>query len=349
MTGVGEGMSFQEKWQKTGVMKMGLFDGFVTSWKLSEAAVIVQGLLERQPGAQTIKEGPARFAHTLVQSEFDGNQDLYSGNKGGRPSKYVLAACSLRGGVESNAEDKLIRCTLLLCLGNLMMYIAGNASKEKFSLNDMRLLDDISLYIEAQFRQQANVEKSNDYGASDGRDNNQDECLVGDGAGDELMESNSQKSSQLSVCDMWCGFEGEFKEVSEAARSISLAYEASVGVKRNGDVFMLDISDDLKNRMYSDFCEMNKEDNEYNNFYEDEIDSDSECNYGDLVGSYAGCHDEDGSDIGFYQSEIFDAMSENSGWEEGYDYIAPPREFDINSLSVGLYEQDDPDLDDEDA
>lgn len=75
---------------------MGLFSGVKDTYKKSEAAVVVQNLIE-----ENVRDGwmesnnPAQLANILVGRAWDAMPDVFSGKFGQRPHKISVAAIAL--------------------------------------------------------------------------------------------------------------------------------------------------------------------------------------------------------------------------------------------------------------
>lgn len=119
---------------------MGLFGGIKDTYRKSEAAVVVQNLLETQVNSGLFEMDPARFANKLVQVTWDSKPEIFNGKLGQRPDKVTTAAMSLLTGITLMGKDDLNRNALMLCLGNLLAEIERNASLYSFNKIDEKLL-----------------------------------------------------------------------------------------------------------------------------------------------------------------------------------------------------------------
>lgn len=74
---------------------MGLFSGIKNTFKQSEAAVVVQSLLEHQASLGLYDGDPVRHATQIIDSVWRAKPDILNGNFGHRPHKISFAAFAL--------------------------------------------------------------------------------------------------------------------------------------------------------------------------------------------------------------------------------------------------------------
>lgn len=119
---------------------MGLFSGIKNTYKKSEAAVIVQNLLEELKQNGLFDSDPAIVANKLVEAAWETRPDVFSGKYGERPHKLSLAAYSLANAIDKLDRDSRTRATLQIPFGQLMREIVRNAKSYPFNEVDHILL-----------------------------------------------------------------------------------------------------------------------------------------------------------------------------------------------------------------
>lgn len=105
---------------------MGLFSGIKDNYKKSEAAVVVQKLLEIQANAGMLSLPPAGLATKLVDAVWSERPAVFGGKYGQRPFKMSVAATALANGVLMFEDEMTTRNALLLSLGNIFSEIEVN-------------------------------------------------------------------------------------------------------------------------------------------------------------------------------------------------------------------------------
>ena len=120
---------------------MGLFSGIKDTYKKSEAAVVVQNLLEIQVKIGCFSHDPAVFANTLIQSVWDEKPDIFSGKFGQRPHKLAVAAIALSRALSTARQDDPHRMALLASLGKVLSESHKNAGFYPFNNIDLTLLE----------------------------------------------------------------------------------------------------------------------------------------------------------------------------------------------------------------
>ena len=120
---------------------MGIFRGIKSTYKKSEAAVVVQNLLEQQVSTGLFELSPASTANKLVGGIWDQMPDVYDGKFGQRPHKITVAASALAYGVSITEEGDQDRTALILCLGNVLMELEKNGRFYTLSNLDHELIE----------------------------------------------------------------------------------------------------------------------------------------------------------------------------------------------------------------
>lgn len=119
----------------------GFFGGVKSTFKKSEAAVVVQNLLEHQARAGFFSSDPAQVSNKLVEAVWSQRPDMFEGAFGQRPHKISVAAAALANGVFNLSEDNPRRVGLALALGNLLSEVELNGKLYPFNGIDYELLD----------------------------------------------------------------------------------------------------------------------------------------------------------------------------------------------------------------
>lgn len=119
---------------------MGLLRAITSVFKKTEAAVVVQKLLEHQAAARTFYDNPASYANALITAVWHQSPDIFEGKFGQRPHKLSVAAAALANGVRTLTEIEPNRQALILSLGNLLSELEVNAGFYKLNSMDHRLL-----------------------------------------------------------------------------------------------------------------------------------------------------------------------------------------------------------------
>lgn len=129
---------------------MGLFSGFKNTLKKSEAAVVVQNLLQIQFDAGVFDRDPASFATALVDAAWSDKPDIFNGNFGQRPFKISVAAVAIGMGIPQYRKDDTIRNALILSLGNIFNELEANGKLYPLnSIDDQLLNAAMAIFTEA--------------------------------------------------------------------------------------------------------------------------------------------------------------------------------------------------------
>lgn len=118
-----------------------MISGILTNFRLSQAAAIVQNLLELHGTGTEIQGTEAQVATKLVARAFDEQPKLFGGKQGRRPHKLATAATALGLGAKRMTDHPASQQVLTLALGTLLLEIAGKPEKYAFSGNDHLLFD----------------------------------------------------------------------------------------------------------------------------------------------------------------------------------------------------------------
>lgn len=119
---------------------MGLFKGIKNNYKKSEAAVVVQNLLEIQSKNGMFDLDPAATATRLVELVWTSSPHLFDGRFGQRPHKLSVAAAAFANGIDVLDANSLNRHIFALCLGTILNELEVNGKLYPFSSLDRELL-----------------------------------------------------------------------------------------------------------------------------------------------------------------------------------------------------------------
>ena len=117
---------------------MGLFGGIKSNYKKSEAAVVVQNLLERY---ELFDLNPASMANKLVAALWEEKPDIFNGKFGQRPHKLTVAAAALANGIHLFEKSDLNRSVLALSLGAILSDLEINGRLYPLNSIDHQLLE----------------------------------------------------------------------------------------------------------------------------------------------------------------------------------------------------------------
>jgi len=127
---------------------LGLFSGLKSNYKKSEAAVVVQKLLESQANLGFFSKDPAFTANTLVAAAWDYKPDIFDGKFGQRPHKISVAAYAIANGIPTHASNRETQLALFISLGNILSELETNGRLYQFNNTDQYLLESAtSIYM----------------------------------------------------------------------------------------------------------------------------------------------------------------------------------------------------------
>lgn len=139
---------------------MGLFGAVKSTWKKSEAATVVQNLLEQQAQHGFFTSDPAKTATLLVAKVWDHKPDVFNGKFGQRPHKLSVAAIALSFAIDNLSPQYDDYAALIIALGNLLQELETNGSLYPLNSIDNELLKGaIQTFIEVSNSQEAESEE----------------------------------------------------------------------------------------------------------------------------------------------------------------------------------------------
>lgn len=131
---------------------MGFFSGIKNTYKKSEAAVVVQNLLEQQTRAGLFDLDPANTATQFVEHAWTQDPDIFNGKFGQRPHKITVAAFALANIIARfNGNEYTNRnAALVLSLGNILSELEVNGRLYPLNSLDHHLIENsVSIYSQA--------------------------------------------------------------------------------------------------------------------------------------------------------------------------------------------------------
>lgn len=120
---------------------MGLFKSMKNTFKQSEAAVVVQNLLERQHYNGMFNADAAKTATALVAAVWEQKPSLFDGSFGQRPHKLAVAAAALANGVFNLDDSNGNRAGVGMALGELLAEVDTNGHLYGLNSIDRELLE----------------------------------------------------------------------------------------------------------------------------------------------------------------------------------------------------------------
>lgn len=132
---------------------MGLFDGVRNTWRKSEAAVVLQNLLEIQVQNGLSDLDPAMTANKLIGFVWDSKPDIFNGKFGQRPHKISVAAAALVQGLHEYPAGNPEHTPIGLALGMLLREVAVNGKLYPLnSLDETILKVAVAAYMQSAER-----------------------------------------------------------------------------------------------------------------------------------------------------------------------------------------------------
>ena len=120
---------------------MGLFSGIKNTFKKSEAAVVIQNMLEELKHMGLFDSDPAKVANKMVEAAWDSRPEVFNGTHGERPHKLALAAYSFAYTINKLDRDSQTRATLQIPFGKLMLELLKNGKAYPFNELDTILIE----------------------------------------------------------------------------------------------------------------------------------------------------------------------------------------------------------------
>jgi UDP-glucose 6-dehydrogenase len=118
---------------------MGLFGSIKDTFRKSEAAVVVQNLLEHQARVGLFDQNSAAFANAIIEAVWQSKPDIFSGKFGQRPHKIATAAIALASASARLTDEN--RMAVLISLGNVLSEVERNGPLYPFNSMDAHLFE----------------------------------------------------------------------------------------------------------------------------------------------------------------------------------------------------------------
>lgn len=120
---------------------MGLLGLVTTRYRMSQAAVVIQKLLELQARQGFLEGNPASLANELVHKVWTHRPDVFDGTYGHRPHKLASAALALANGLVVHRDNYFLKNSLLISLAEILKEVDINRRAYVFSSLDTQLLE----------------------------------------------------------------------------------------------------------------------------------------------------------------------------------------------------------------
>ena len=119
-----------------------MFRAIKDTYAKSEAAVVVQNLLEIQVKKGFFDQEPKRSANDLVEIVWYKSPDLFDGRFGQRPNKVSLAAAAFENAMRVLGIENANAQVFAICLGNIIQEISVNGYRYPLNSLDEKILSD---------------------------------------------------------------------------------------------------------------------------------------------------------------------------------------------------------------
>lgn len=121
---------------------MGFFKAVKDNFKKSQAAVVVQNLLEIQKKSILFDDDPAKTANKLIGTAWDEYPYYFDGRFGQRPHKVSVAAFAFSNEISKLGFMAHNKSTYVICLGNILSEIEVNGRLYPFNSLDQELFEE---------------------------------------------------------------------------------------------------------------------------------------------------------------------------------------------------------------
>ena len=126
---------------------MGFLSTIKSRYRMSQAAVVVQNLLEPQVRLGLLEGDPAFLANKLVALVWAEKPTVFDGKFGLRPHKISVAAISLANGMNIFSHDKSLKNAFLIALAEILKELSVNGGLYPFNNLDHELLNRAALAL----------------------------------------------------------------------------------------------------------------------------------------------------------------------------------------------------------
>lgn len=216
---------------------MGLFSSIKDNYKKSEAAVVIQNLLEEQKECGLFQQDPATTANEIITKAWDYKPDILSGKFGKRPHKLSTASFSLAFQISHIEISDERFPPFHLSLGNLLSEYERNGGLYPLTNIDHTLFETaLKIFIERnnEFEEKNKwlLDEIDELTSSSSRTDNLDEGI-------KYMPHQKYHS-----------FEDWLQDYKEAAA------EVNDGLKPTNGLYLIDLlEDDPLKRAYTDLVD----------------------------------------------------------------------------------------------
>jgi hypothetical protein len=119
-----------------------MFSAIKSTFKKSEAAVVIQNLLSDHKARGACEGDPAFIATKLISLVWDQKPDLFNGKFGQRPHKLSVAAIALAQGLNGFAYNRDMQLACLNSLGTILDQLNVNGQFYKLNAIDDALISE---------------------------------------------------------------------------------------------------------------------------------------------------------------------------------------------------------------
>jgi hypothetical protein len=121
---------------------MGIFSSLKSAVRKSEAAVVIEKLIEEQVAHGLLEVNPHLFANKLVQGVWDKNPELFGTHNKNLPAKLPLAAAALSRGIRAlDGVDQEVQLALVVSLGFVLTQVSTGRAETDWTQLDIKLVE----------------------------------------------------------------------------------------------------------------------------------------------------------------------------------------------------------------
>lgn len=125
-----------------------MFGGIKNTYKKSEAAAIVQNLLQIRKDEGAYHGEPAADANSLIRAVYERTPERFNGKRGLRPHKLSFAAQGFAYGLSMSAENSRTTLAYLACLEQILQEVEKNQILYPLNKLDQVLLGEAVIALE---------------------------------------------------------------------------------------------------------------------------------------------------------------------------------------------------------
>lgn len=118
-----------------------MFAKISNTYKMSQAALVVQNVLELHSLGTPLHRNAGVVANKLVAQTHAENPPMFEGRTGSRPHKLIFAAAALAKGLVKPDLDRQTQLSVKAALGTILLEITGKPNEYRLSSIDHALLE----------------------------------------------------------------------------------------------------------------------------------------------------------------------------------------------------------------